>query len=305
VCPRANLAIVTARKWPNLFLVGAAKAGTTSLYHHLARHPDVYMAPVKEPHFFSQIEPRPELAAFFPSIRDEDSYLKLFAAATDERLLGDASTSYLAYARAAERISAASPQAKIVIMLRNPVERAYSHYWNDVREGFEKRTFMEAIQEELETDTPEWGVSSVYVDCGFYSERVERYLRRFTDSTFILFFEEFVADAPRELQRLFQSLEIDPSAPSHDRPVNRNPFALPRNAMSRRLLGSGRARTVARRLAPRRVRSRVRDALLVPAQKPPMAAEARELLSKLYRPDVERLAEIVRRRPPWPRSELV
>ena len=62
-------------RWPNLFLVGAAKAGTTSLYDALARHPAIYMSPMKEPHFFSQIEPAPERKAFFPHVSDEGEYL--------------------------------------------------------------------------------------------------------------------------------------------------------------------------------------------------------------------------------------
>src|SRR5919108_5774969 len=109
-------------RWPNLFIVGAAKAGTTSLYHYLAQHPDVYMAPMKEPHFFSQIRPDPKLEAFFPHVDNEAKYLALFAAAGDEKVRGEASTSYLWHPDVADAIRSKRPDAKIVAMLRDPLE---------------------------------------------------------------------------------------------------------------------------------------------------------------------------------------
>ena len=78
-----------SRRWPNLFLVGAAKAGTTSLYDSLARHPAIYMSPMKEPHFFSRIEPAPSWEGFFPHVSDEAEYLALFKGAGNEDLLGE------------------------------------------------------------------------------------------------------------------------------------------------------------------------------------------------------------------------
>ncbi len=93
--PEAGDERLSGRRWPNLFVVGAAKAGTTSLYRELARHPAIYMSPMKEPHFFSQIQPAPAREDFFPHLSDEDEYLALFKGATTEELLGEASTSYL------------------------------------------------------------------------------------------------------------------------------------------------------------------------------------------------------------------
>src|SRR5437763_505157 len=103
-------------RWPNLFVVGAPKAGTTSLWLYLDRHPDIWMAPVKEPQFFSGLW------------YDQDSYLRLFAPGARFKLRGEASPSYLAKAGVAEASKRVSPDARIVIMLRDPVERAYSKY---------------------------------------------------------------------------------------------------------------------------------------------------------------------------------
>src|SRR3954469_19217742 len=114
-------------RWPNLFIVGAAKAGTTSLWTALGELPEVFMSPLKEPHFFSGVTPRREWASHFPTVTTEAEYHQLFKGAGDARYLGDASTSYLwAGSRAAEAIRRHNPEARIIAMLRDPVDRAYS-----------------------------------------------------------------------------------------------------------------------------------------------------------------------------------
>ena len=140
--------------WPNLFLVGAAKAGTTSVYDELARHPAIYMSPIKEPHFFSRIEPSPRAGGLLPS-RQRPGRVPgpVRSRRPTEQLVGEASTSYLWDGHAAERIERVAPEASILIMLRDPVERAYSQYWNDVREGLERRPFPEALAEERAVGT--------------------------------------------------------------------------------------------------------------------------------------------------------
>jgi hypothetical protein len=285
-------------RWPNLFLVGAAKAGTTSLYRELARHPAIYMSPMKEPHFFSQIEPSPGRKAFFPHVTDEDEYLALFAGATTEEVLGEASTSYLWDRQAAERIKRVVPEARILIMLRDPVDRAYSQYWNDVREGIERRSFLDALVEEQRSGPGEWGVSSLNIDCGRYADQVERYLDRFGVRVHVLFFEDFVSHEASTIAGVHSFLGVrSPTAGAAPRRMN--PASLPRNALSAALLASGKLRRVARATVPRPLRSRLRVGLLKQATPPPMDPAARTLLSEIYRPEVGRLAELLGRSLPW------
>jgi hypothetical protein len=290
-------------RWPNLFIVGAAKAGTTSLYHYLAQHPNVYMAPVKEPHFFSGVRPDRRLEAFFPHVTNEADYLALFAAAADEEVVGEASTSYLWDPKAADAISQKSPDAKIIAMLREPVERAYSHYWNDVREGIEHRSFPEAVAAELAGPPGRWGISSLYVYAGFYAEGLERYLARFDGNVLVLFFEEFVDDTPSTLERVFAFLEVDAAWARRVEPEVHNPFALPRNLIGRHLLGSGTARSLARKVLPSSVRAYGRSRLVVRSAKPAMDDHVRQTLLEVYESDVGRLTEMLGRRPPWPMFE--
>lgn len=286
------------RRWPNLFLVGAAKAGTTSLYQELARHPAIYMSPMKEPHFFSRIRPSPERQAFFPHVTDEDEYLALFKGATTEELLGEASTSYLWDEHAAERIKAVVPEARILIMLRDPVERAYSQYWNDVREGIERRSFLDALLEERRSGPGAWGVSSLLIDCGRYADQVERYLDRFGARVHVLFFEDFVGHEAGAIAAVHSFLGLRSPAPGAA-PRRMNPSALPRNRLSAALLASGRLRRVARATVPRRLRSRLRVGLLKPGAPPPMDPEARALLAEIYRQEAARLAELLGRPLLW------
>jgi len=289
--------VTDAAAWPNLFIVGAAKAGTTALYRYLDEHPDIYMSRMKEPHFFSRIEPAPTLASFFPHVTDTRAYLHLFSAGAGSSIRGEASTSYLWAERAPKSIEGVSPDAKVIIMLRDPISRAYAHYWNDVREGIEKRSFEDAVEEELAGPPGGWGVSSLYVDCGFYAERVARYLDTFGDNVLVLVFEEFVADPGAHVERTQSFLGVELRPPSAFEA--HNVFALPRNRLSREILGNGAARELARRLLPRRVRAYGRGLLVAPAPKPELGHAVRDRLRDLYASDVESVSNLLGRPLPW------
>ena len=280
------------RRWPNLFLVGAAKAGTTSLYRELARHPAIYMSPMKEPHFFSQIQPAPEREAFFPHLTDEDEYLALFKGATSEEVRGEGSTSYLWDRQAAERIKSVVPEARVLIILRDPVDRAYSQYWNDVREGIERRSFLDALLEEQRYGPGEWGVSSLLIDCGLYAAQVERYLGHFGARVHVLFFEDFVRREASTIADVHSFLGMgSPTAGSAPRRMN--PASLPRNRLSGALFASGRLRRAVRSTVPRPVRGKVRGALLKEVSPPPIDPATRALLTEIFRPEVARLADLI------------
>jgi sulfotransferase family protein len=284
-------------RWPNLFLVGAAKAGTTSLYAALARHPEIYMSPMKEPHFFSRIQPAARWEAFFPHVSDEEEYLALFGGAADEPVVGEASTSYLWDREAAGRISRAVPQAKILIVLRDPVDRAYSHYRNDVREGMERRTFLEALEAERRNGAGGWGASSLYIDCGRYAGQVARYLDRFEGRVMALFFEDFVDDQAGVIAGVHEFLGVQPASGGPGERMN--PGSQPRNRLSGAVLASGRLRAVVRFTVPRGARARLRSALLREAPTPPMEPAARGLLVEAYRPEIAPLERLLGRPVPW------
>jgi hypothetical protein len=263
----------------------------------LARHPEIYMSPMKEPHFFSRIEPAARWEAFFPHVSDEEEYLALFEGAKDEPVIGEASTSYLWDRNAAERIEQAAPESKVLIVLRDPVDRAYSHYRNDVREGLEKRSFLEALADERRDGPGGWGASSLYIDCGRYAEQVGRYLDRFANRVKVLFFEDFIADEAGTVGDVHAFLGVRPSGDVPAGPMNQG--SLPRNRLSGAVLSSGRLRRLVRATVPRTARARLRETLLKQAPAPTIEPAARSLLTEIYSPELGRLRELLGRPVPW------
>lgn len=276
--------------WPNLFIVGAAKGGTTSLWRYLDQHPDVHMSPVKEPHFFA-----PNETLVLRKVDDERAYLRLFADATTERWRGEASPSYLWDDSAPAAIKRVSADARIVIMLREPVSRAHSAYLHAVRAG-ECRSFLETVRAELAEPGP---IPSLVVGRSLYADSVARYLHTFGERVHIVYFEEFISDVRREVRRVCEFLELDPSFVEGLEPEVHNPLSAPRNALSRGILGSPRARAVGRWLTPLAVQPRIEALMLKRVTKPEMEPAARELLVEVFQPDLERLRSLLDRPPPW------
>jgi hypothetical protein len=282
-----------------LFLVGAAKAGTTSLWFYLSQHPDIFMAPTKEPHYFSQIRPAPRLAMFFPHITTTDDYLALFQGRRTERVVGEASTSYLWDERVPARIKAVSPEARVLIILRDPVARAHSHYWNDAAEGIDKRSFLAALQQDLHDPVAAWGVSSLYLQAGLYAESVARYMDLFPGRVHVVFFEEFISDMRGHMRDVFSFLGVDPSVAGRLSLEPQNPSKLPRNDLAKRLLRAFGLRRRARELVPHSLHPPLRALLVRTGKAPDMEPAAGRLLTEYYREDIEKLAKLLGRDVPW------
>jgi Sulfotransferase domain len=271
--------------WPNLFVVGAAKAGTTSLWRYLGAHPAIFMARIKEPHFFSQYD-----EGLFPVVHDQASYLRLFASARTP-LRGEASPSYLWNEAAAARIKRVSPRAKILIALRDPVERMHALYWHRVRVGLERASFADAFDPG----------TSLYARRGRCAADVRRFLRLFGPDVQVLVFEELVRDTRRELAAVFGFLGVDPAVAGHMELVRHNRFALPRNRVAAGLLASAPARRAARRFVPHALRAPIEDALLRTGSKPPLDPDLDRSLTAFFRPDVRELEAVLGRALPWAR----
>ena len=277
-------------EWPNLFVVGAPRAGTTSLWAYLGQNPDVLMARMKEPNFFTKMRPRR-----FPGVKDEREYLELFATGGTARYRGEASPNYLSDPATPARIKEASPNARILAILREPVARTYSDYWRRVRHGGERRAFLEVVRSELRSGP---GPTS-YVGRSLYAGQVERYLRVFGDAMHVTVFDDLVTDVRATVRKILEFLELDPSfAASFDaEPLNE--FSLPRNSLVRRMYASRRLHRFGRRVVPSLLHRGVEHALLAAGPKPKLDAEARELLQSFFAPDQPRLESLLGRSLPW------
>jgi hypothetical protein len=128
--------------WPNFFVVGGQRAGTTSLYEYLRRIPEVYMSAVKEPYYFAPNFPS---NPYIRRIAARDEYLSLFRNTRGERLIGEASPLYLWDVESPVLIHKVVPDARIIMILRDPIERAFSSYLLSVQWGYETRPFLDAL----------------------------------------------------------------------------------------------------------------------------------------------------------------
>jgi Sulfotransferase domain len=177
---------------PNFLIIGAAKAGTTSLYHYLRQHPDVYMSPVKEPAYYAS--PGGGSAA----VRTRAAYEGLFEAATAERARGEASPQYLNDEAAPGRIAADLRDVRLIVSLRNPVDRAYSSYLGRLAGGTERRRIDEALRR-----------GTYYFDSSLYHASLTRYFTRFDRTRIkVLLFDDLAADSRATLQQICEFLGV-------------------------------------------------------------------------------------------------
>jgi hypothetical protein len=220
---------------PNFFLAGAPKSGTTSLYHYLDQHPEIYMSPIKEPNYFAseirmvrfseRLRSRAERDAkalqtylagpmrekrFGGLVTEWADYQKLFREAEGRKAIGEASVCYLWSESAATNIRRGIPDARIIVVLRNPVELLFSMYIHTLRSRAIELTFREAIEMALEQRGGAIDVMHPFLDFGFYYGQVKRLLENFShDRLRIYWYEDYRADAARMLADIFRFLEVD------------------------------------------------------------------------------------------------
>jgi hypothetical protein len=236
-------------------------------------------------------------------VTDRAEYLALFSAVTgNHRAIGEASTSYLWDAKTPERIRATVPDAKIIILLRDPLERAFSHYLLDVREGVQRAPFLEAISEDYANPEKRWGVSHLYVELGMYCEQVKRYMDCFARSQIlILVFEDFVANTDACLERTLSFLDVDEASLYNIQyRLEHNVYAEPRSRSAHWLLGLPGLRAAQRKLLPKRFRKILHDKVFLrEAEKSQMDSRAVQLLRETYEPEVACLEKLLGTQLPW------
>jgi hypothetical protein len=190
-----DLEIRRSARLPNFLVIGAMKAGTTSLYHYLRRHPQVFMSKIKELDFFAQEG---------NWHRGFDWYGRQFAAAGEDAVaVGEASTVYAKYPwyrGIPERIGEHLPGARIIYLVRHPVERMRSHYEHRVAVGAERDPIERALVR-----------NPIYLDYSRYALQIERYVSCFPrEQILILTSEDLRHDRRRTIRRVFEFLRVDP-----------------------------------------------------------------------------------------------
>jgi hypothetical protein len=288
---------------PNFFIVGAAKAGTTALYRYLRQHPEVYLPDKKEPRFFAY-DPSDRTVYGGPNakrlidgvVKDLTAYESLYQGVTHEKAVGDASPAYLSSPVAARRIRETVPEARIVAVLRDPVERAYSHFIDNVQDGWEQERDFDRVLA-LRDQRERWWRKWDYVGNGFYHRHLTRYFEEFERGRIkVYLYEELIQDGPGLMTDLLRFLEVDASVPL-DVSQRYNVSGVPKSERVDRLLsGPNPLRPALKGLVPAGLRRRVRAGVeRRNMHKPQMSAQARRLLWELYREDVQRLEQLLGR----------
>ena len=202
----------------DFIVAGAQKSGTTSLHYFLSRHPDITMGDQQEIHFFDN-------DAMFISDVDYEQLHKHYPPLAPSTIAGDCTPSYMYHEPAVERICKYNPKIKLLILLRNPVDRAFAH-WNMQRfRAREPLDFFDAVREEqtrIAGAPPTEARRFAYIDRGFYSRQLECLFKFFPrDQVKIVKFEEFTGKQHQTLASIFSFLDVKPlgSVRSKDRNV--------------------------------------------------------------------------------------
>lgn len=200
---------------PDFMIVGAAKAGTTSIYQLLRKHPNLWFPKLKETKFFSSYDlsyPQQgpgDWSIDKYAITDKYEYEELYKSAPNNVLKGEASPDYLLYAsKTAKRIRTELGDIPIIICLRNPTYRAYSAYNNLLRDNRETLSFSEALNSEDRRIKEGWDFMWTYKRSGLYFEQVRHYMLHFSKVK-VIFFEELITQREETIKTVYDFLEID------------------------------------------------------------------------------------------------
>jgi Sulfotransferase family len=300
--------------WPNFFIVGAQKAATTSLYHYLKEIPGVYMSPLKEPFYFASNAVQ---NSAIDVIRDKKEYLRLFEKAKGYIAAGEATPVYLWDPDAPKLIHQAVPHARIIMILRDPIERAYSNYLMLVKYSGLKSSFYDELMRDYKSQEKLYGRSQFYVELGMYYEQVKRYFDIFgREQVKVIIFEEFVQHPEQTVNEVLAFLGVNYTVTAIRE--QHNPYSVPRSPLSRLIFAFFRWLR-ARNIKFYKIQTLLPDSIVkslpLPAgnssafaakvlfkriQKPKIDPKAVKFLQEIYRDDVLRLESLLGRSLPWP-----
>lgn len=234
-----------------------------------------------------------------PTISTEPDYLALFAGARAERFFGDATPAYLHTAGAAAAIIAASPDARAVAVLREPVSRLYSAYWHAVRYGREQRGIEEALVEPVAR--PAALPSTLHFRRSFYAGPVRTFKDVFGEHLLVLWYDDLVRDVRGFVREILDFLGVDPTYAASFDTTRWNETGLPRNRTIARIYAAPRVRQSGLKVVPNRVQARVESLLLGRRSVPELDPAFRRILEPVFADDRAQLERLLGRAVPWGR----
>ncbi len=285
---------------PNLFIPGAMKSGTTALHEYLGRHPDIFMSKNKEPNFWCDDQRFP----------DFESYEKLFAGGENHRFRGESSTGYMVFDHFIERVERHLERPKFIFILRNPADRAWSHYWFLRGMGYEKEDFKTAFLKNKD-EKPDfgkvglWKNGNFYYQFGLYGKWLSRFFEHFSrDQILIITHENLLAKPDETMAKCFEFLGLPPLKNNFEwQKTNETTQLRYPNfyfAAVKKIMGESLFRNLARKFLPEKLRRDLREKLVKTIFKisrtdrkyPVLTKEERVWLDGFYREDVKLLRKI-------------
>ena len=289
---------------PNFFIISPERSGSTSLYFYLKDHPQIYLSPIKEPNFFSKDkflkerekgESKPLIRFLNKEEKNEwdrgyaviinnwITYLKLFRFHTNEKVIGEASTSYFSSKVAADEIKNKIPNAKHIFLLRNPVDRIYSFYHHKLKDGYIKldEKFDDLIHEDKE-----------FLEEAKYYNHVKMFFENFPKNNFYFcLFEELISDTKKELKDIFRFLKIDDSFISK-KYQKHNVGTIPKNKFISKIINP----KIYRRFLPyipNRLRKRIKKIAFSHDNLPEMNLNTKTFLIDFLKEDILKLSKLI------------
>jgi len=296
-----------SNKYPDFIVVGAAKTGTTSIHEYLNEHPSVFMSTPKETnYFFNRANGQREYlheGARDPAthIATEERYLALFDRANSNQVTGESSPSYMFTQGVPELIQQARADTRIVMMLRNPAERAWSDFLHNQRDGtepFDTDEFMKAFEAIPQRMAEGWHPHYDYELKGCYGTLLDRWENSFpSDQLGLFFYDDFKADAGAFMRSLYGFLGVDPDF-QPKLSARYNVTGSPKNRWMQHLIGQpNMLKKSFRWMFPAPVRRRIRFRLMQQNlnKAPALSVSLRNELAAHYLPEIEKLETICKR----------
>lgn len=296
---------------PDFLMIGAAKSGSTSIFHYLDQHPEIYMCPLKDANFFAIKNEGTRLKFNGPSARKKgyakgvftlEEYSEKFNDVNGQKAIGESSNLYLYLGESANRIKTYIPDAKLIAVLRQPVDRAYSNFLHTINLGVEPLDdFTQAVKEEDERVKADWHPFFHYMRGSHYSALLRPYFDSFDRSQIKIYLFDDLRDNPMGMmQDMFEFLGVD-STFEPDLSLRFMATGMPKNKLLHNLITRPNViKAALRGILPNGIQRSVRTQMKTRIKnknlvKTRLSPELRDEFTEVFREDILELQDLIQR----------
>lgn len=288
---------------PSFLIIGAAKSGTTALYHYLNQHSEVFLSPIKETNFFAQKGkkvafkgPKDNVGTHSTTITEIGDYHNQFINVTTEKAVGEICPSYLYCSDAPKNIKEYIPEVKIIAILREPVARAFSAWVHLTRDGREQLSFKDALDDELRRIKENWAEIWHYKHESLYYEQLKRYYDTFPKENIRVFlYEDFKNDPVKVFSEICEFIGVD-NRFIPDMSLQHNKGGIPKNKIIWDLMNKHNIwKTVINYIIPIRIRKKIKEKIdsINLNKKPELDKNNRKELSIQFCDEIEKIEQLI------------